>query len=158
MEKLYSIIKAFILMIMAISIGCSENRKEQNTNEHKENPTKILIENKIGFSFPDFIEINSDNSAVTFNGDYTNTIILKFKDNTNLDNFYSEIKKRVESPRNLNYEKVNGCITLTDEWGVNVHGEYSYAFMSECADGDDKDFSLVINSKDSIVTLSHGYW
>ena len=71
---------------------------------------------------------------------------------------YTSIKKRVENPRNLNYEKINGCIVLIDEWGVNVDGEYSYAFMSECADGDDKDFSLVINSKDSTVTLSYGYW
>lgn len=146
------IIRIFSLLVL-VFIGCTEKKVEK-----EENPTKILIENKIGFSFPDFIEINSDNSAVAFNGDYTNTIILKFKENVNLDNFYSEIKKRVESPRNLNYEKVNGCITLTDEWGVNVHGEYSYAFMSECADGDDKDFSLVINSKDSTVTLSYGYW
>lgn len=146
------IIRIFSLLVL-VFIGCTEKKVEK-----EENPTKILIENKIGFSFPDFIEINSDNSAVAFNGDYTNTIILKFKENVNLDNFYSEIKKRVESPRNLNYEKVNGCITLTDEWGVNVHGEYSYAFMSECTDEDDKDFSLVINSKDSTVILSYGYW
>lgn len=146
------IIRIFSLLVL-VFIGCTEKKVEK-----EENPTKILIENKIGFSFPDFIEINSDNSAVAFNGDYTNTIILKFKENVNLDNFYSEIKKRVENPRNLNYEKVNGCITLTDEWGVNVHREYSYSFMSECDNGDDEHFSLVINSKDSIVTLSHGYW
>lgn len=146
------IIRIFSLLVL-VFIGCTEKKVEK-----EENPTKILIENKIGFSFPDFIEINSDNGAVAFNGDYTNTIILKFKENVNLDNFYSEIKKRVENPRNLNYEKINGCIVLIDEWGVNVDGEYSYAFMSECADGDDKDFSLVINSKDSTVTLSYGYW
>lgn len=145
-------------MIMAISIGCSENRKEQNTNEHKENQIKILIEKQIGFEIPEFKAVETKIGKSAFNGDCTNTVILKFKENTNLDNFYSEIKKRVENPRNLNYEKVNGCITLTDEWGVNVHREYSYSFMSECDNGDDEHFSLVINSKDSIVTLSHGYW
>lgn len=145
-------------MIMAISIGCSENRKEQNTNEYKENQIKILIEKQIGFEIPEFKAVETKIGKSAFNGDCTNTVILKFKENTNLDNFYSEIKKRVENPRNLNYEKVNGCITLTDEWGVNVHREYSYSFMSECDNGDDVHFSLGINSKDSTVALSYGYW
>lgn len=30
--------------------------------------------------------------------------------------------------------------------------------MSECDNGDDEHFSSVINSKDSTVTLSYGYW
>lgn len=158
MEKIYSIIKAFILIIATITIGCSENRKRQNTDEHKENPIKILIEKQIGFEIPDFKEVEREIGKSAFNGDYTNNITLKFKENMNLDNFYSEIKKRVENPRNLNYEKVNGCITLTDKWRVNVHGEYSYSFMSECADGDDKHFRLDISSKDSIITLSYGHW
>lgn len=146
------IIRIFSLLVL-VFIGCNEKKVEK-----EENPTKILIENKIGFSFPDFIEINSDNSAVAFNGDYTNTIMLKFKENVNLDNFYSEIKKRVENPRNLNYEKINGCIVLIDEWHVDTKGEYNYSFVSECDNGDDVHFSLVINSKDSTVTLSYGYW
>ena len=146
------IIRIFSLLVL-VFIGCNEKKVEK-----EENPIKILIEKQIGFEIPEFKAVETKIGKPAFNGDRTNTVILKFKENTNLDNFYSEIKKRVENPRNLNYEKVNGCITLTDEWGVNVDGEYSYTFMSECADGDDKDFSLVINSKDSTVTLSYGYW
>lgn len=147
-----SIIRIFSLLVL-VFIGCNEKKVEK-----EENQIKILIEKQIGFEIPEFKAVETKIGKPAFNGDRTNTVILKFKENTNLDNFYSEIKKRVENPRNLNYEKVNGCITLTDEWGVNVDGEYSYTFMSECADGDDKDFSLVINSKDSTVTLSYGYW
>lgn len=147
-----SIIRIFSLLVL-VFIGCTEKKVEK-----EENQIKILIEKQIGFEIPDFKEVKREIGKPAFNGDCTNTVILKFKENTNLDNFYSEIKKRVENPQNLNYEKVNGCITLTDKWGVNIHGEYSYAFMSECTDGDDKDFSLVINSKDSTVILSYGYW
>ena len=151
-------IKVLVFFIVVLFIGCSENRKGRNTDEHKENPIKILIEKQIGFEIPDFKEVEREIGKPVFNGDCTNTIILKFKENMNLDNFYSEIKKRVENPQNLNYEKVNGCITLTDEWRVNAYGEYSYSFMSECADGDDKHFRLDISSKDSIITLSYGHW
>lgn len=151
-------IKVLVFFIVVLFIGCSENRKGQNTDEHKENQIKILIEKQIGFEIPDFKEVEREIGKPVFNGDYTNIIILKFKENVNLDNFYSEIIKRVENPRNLNYEKVNGCITLTDEWRVSIDGEYSYSFMSECADGDDKHFRLDISSKDSIITLSYGHW
>lgn len=151
-------INVLVFFIAALFIGCSENRKGQNIYEHKENLIKILIEKQIGFEIPDFKEVEREIGKPVFNGDYTNIIILKFKENVNLDNFYSEIIKRVENPRNLNYEKVNGCITLTDEWRVSIDGEYSYSFMSECADGDDKHFRLDISSKDSIITLSYGHW
>lgn len=146
------IIRIFSLLVL-VFIGCTEKKVEK-----EENPTKILIENKIGFSFPDFIEINSDNSAVAFNGDYTKVVKLKFKPDVDLNEFYGKIKEQLQYPQSMDYIKKNDCIVLIDEWHVDTKGEYSYSFMSECDNGDDVHFSLVINSKDSTVTLSYGYW
>ena len=48
---------------------------------------KPLIEEHIGFAFPDFEVINRERGKRSFNGDYGDTDSLKFKKEANLHQF-----------------------------------------------------------------------
>lgn len=148
-----------LLLTIIIFIGCSENKNKQSTEEQVIIDLKLDIEKKTSVHFPDFEAINMEYGSMGFNGDYSNTMLLKFKENADLENFYKEIKNQIENPQELNYEKINDCCTvLIDEWRISTTGEYSYYSLIDCSDGNDKSFDLRIHSKDSTVELSYGRW
>ncbi|MDU1905168.1 MAG: hypothetical protein E6772_10330 [Dysgonomonas sp.] len=147
-----------LLILLVLFVGCSENKKEQNTNTQDENILKTEIEKKIGFEFPEFDAINMKYGSMGFNGDYSNTMELKFKKDIDLEPFYNEIKRRVENPKVIDYKNIDSCTTLIDEWRIDTTGEYSYYSLSDCEDGEDRHFEIRLNSKDSTVTVSYGRW
>lgn len=148
-----------LLIVLVLFVGCSENKKEQNTNTQDENILKTEIEKKIGFEFPDFDAINMEYGSMGFNGNYSNTIELKFKKDVDLEQFYNEIKRRVENPKENITNVPEGCFeTAGNDWRVDVHGEYSYLSMLDCENGDNSSFSIHLNSKDSTITISYGRW
>jgi|GEM_PF-2951299 len=153
------IISLILPIVLVLFFGCSGNKKEQNTENQEDNILKSRIENKIGFEFPEFDAINIEYGSMGFNGDYSNTIELKFKKDVDLESFYQEIKMRVENPKEYITNVPDGCFeTAGNNWRVDVNGEYSYLSMLDCEDEDDSSFSIRLNSKDSTVTVSYGRW
>ncbi len=148
-----------LLIVFILFIGCSGNKKEQNTEGQGENILKSRIENQIGFEFPEFEEVSIEYGSMGFNGDYSNTMNLKFKKDADLEPFYQEIKKRVENPQENTTNIPKGCYeTAGNNWRVDVNGEYSYLSMLDCENGEDSSFSIQLNSKDSTITISYGRW
>ena len=116
---------------------------------------KPLIEEHIGFAFPDFDVINRKRGKKSFNGDYGDTDSLKFKKEANLHQFYKKIDERIRNPRKLDNENINGIITMVEEdWSVSETGEYHYLFT----EGSYYFFQMDINPKDSTIALIYGSW
>ena len=116
---------------------------------------KPLIEEHIGFAFPDFDVINRKTGKKSFNGDYGDTDSLKFKKEADLHQFYKKIDERIKNPRKLDDENINGIITMVEEdWSVSETGEYHYLFT----EGSYYFFQMDINPKDSTIALIYGRW
>lgn len=104
-----------LVMLTMIFTSCFANNKENQSKVEDVSLIKRKIEDQIGFKIPDFEEIRTEDGNISFHGDYSNTMTIKFNDNVDLDNLYNEIENRINN-QSEDYRTEDDCVIINDYW------------------------------------------